>query len=461
MSGYDSGVCRSVKLAETEFLLDTTHPQRGSGPRIIPRSEHIVSRANVSGSALKVLYRLRNSGFDAYLVGGGVRDLLLGMHPKDFDIVTDAHPEQVRKLFGNSRLIGRRFRLAHVRFGREIIEVATFRGKGDGSDERERAHSGRILRDNVYGSIDEDIWRRDFTVNALYYNIADFSVVDYTTGLEDIRRKTLRMIGDPVTRYREDPVRMLRVARFAAKLGFEIAQDTAEPIAELGHHVRDVPPARLFEEVLKLFRSGHAVASFRMLDDFGLLRHLFPATAALLEGNEGDTVRRFIERGLAGTDRRIAEDKPTTPAFLYAILLWPAVSRLAASLKDSGAREFEAMAEASTRVAAEQQRCTALPKRFSVPMKEMFALQRRFATRRGARAARVMQHRQFRAAYDFLLLRSRSGEVEAELANWWSEVQTLPPAEREQAFNATKRRRGKRRRGGRRGGRRKPLSADA
>ena len=441
--------------------MDTTDPNPGHGPRIIPRSEHIVSRADVSDSALKVLYRLKNSGHAAYLVGGGVRDLLLGMHPKDFDIATDAHPEQIRKLFRNSRLIGRRFRLAHVRFGREIVEVATFRGMGAGSDQREHSDSGRILRDNVYGTIEEDVWRRDFTVNALYYNIADFSVVDYASGLEDIERRTLRMIGDPDTRYREDPVRMLRVLRFAAKLGFDIAPETAGPIAGLGDHVGDVPPARLFEEVLKLFQAGYAVRSFDLLVEFGLLGQLFPTTNALLEGAEGDAVRRFIELGLNGTDRRIAEDKPTTPAFLFAVLLWPAVSRSAAGLKASGASDYEAMAEASARIAAEQQHRTALPKRFAVPMKEIFGLQRRFDSRHGARAARLMQHRLFRAAYDFLLLRSRCGEVDAELANWWTDVQTLSSEEREQAFSANERRRGKRRRGGRRGGARKPLSADA
>ncbi len=441
--------------------MDTTDPQPGHGPRIIPRSEHILSRANVSRSALKVLYRLKNSGHDAYLVGGGVRDLLLGMHPKDFDIATDARPEQVRKLFGNCRLIGRRFRLAHVRFGREIIEVATFRGRGNGGDQREHSDRGRILRDNVYGTIDEDVWRRDFTVNALYYNIADFSVVDYASGLEDIRCRTLRMIGDPDTRYREDPVRMLRVLRFAAKLGFDIAPETAGPIAGLREHVGDVPPARLFEEVLKLFQTGHAVRSFDLLVEYGLLGQLFPATNALLEGAEGDAVRRFIELGLGGTDRRIAADKPTTPAFLFAILLWPVVSRSAAALKASGASDYEAMAQASVRLAAEQQHRTALPKRFGVPMREIFGLQRRFANRRGARAARLLEHRQFRAAYDFLLLRSRCGEVDAELADWWTDVQTLSPDEREKAFSANKRRRGKRRRRGRRGGARKRLSADA
>ena len=223
-------------------------------PKIVPRAEHGISRANISENSLKVLYRLRNAGFGAFLVGGGVRDLLLGRHPKDFDVVTDAHPEQIKQLFRNARLIGRRFRLAHVRFGRDIVEVATFRAaaNGDtdsGADDRAHSESGRILRDNVYGTIEEDIWRRDFTINALYYNIADFSVWDFTTGFEDIRTRTLRLIGDPERRYREDPVRMLRAVRFAAKLGLTIAPESAEPIFALGAHLRDVPAARLTREL--------------------------------------------------------------------------------------------------------------------------------------------------------------------------------------------------------------------
>jgi poly(A) polymerase len=229
--------------------LNDTDPKSRAIPAIIPRSEHNLSRSNVSSNALKVLYRLRNSGFQAFIVGGGVRDLLLGRHPKDFDVVTDALPEQIEDLFGNCRLIGRRFRLAHVRFGRDIVEVATFRATAaEPEDERAHSDSGRILRDNVYGSIGEDVWRRDFTVNALYYTIADFSVWDYVGGLADVQSRTLRLIGDPETRYREDPVRMLRVVRFAAKLDFSIAPEAEEPLSRLGKQLRDVPPARLFDE---------------------------------------------------------------------------------------------------------------------------------------------------------------------------------------------------------------------
>lgn len=440
---------------------DTDRKSRPAA-KIIPRSEHGISRANVSENALKVLYRLKKSGFQAFLVGGGVRDLLLGGHPKDFDIATDAHPEEIKRCFRNSRLIGRRFRLAHIRFGREIIEVATFRAASNGADadadvdvDREHSESGRILRDNVYGTIEEDIWRRDFTINALYYNIADYSVWDFTTGLEDIRSRTLRLIGDPHTRYREDPVRMLRAVRFAAKLDFAIAAESAEPILELGSHLNDVPAARLFDEVLKLFQTGHGLRSFELLRQYGLFKYLFAATDAVLEGAEGAQAKRLIELGLANTDRRIAEDKPVTPMFLYAVLLWPVIRELATKLEADGDSPFAAMNEACYRASSGQQQRTSLPKRFGVPMKEMLAMQHRFLQRRGARAARLLEHKRFRAAYDFLLLRAQSGEVDAELADFWTEVQEQSAAERRESFGVKRRRR----RGGR--GRRSPTSQGA
>jgi poly(A) polymerase len=442
--------------------LNVTDPQSRPGLTIVPRSEHGISRSNVSENALKVLYRLKNAGFGAFLVGGGVRDLLLGKHPKDFDIVTDAHPEQIKDLFRNARLIGRRFRLAHVRFGRDVVEVATFRaavtGNGNGEhDDRSLSDSGRILRDNVYGTIEEDIWRRDFTVNALYYNIADFSVWDFTTGFEDIRSRTLRLIGDPQTRYREDPVRMLRAVRFAGKLGFELAPETAKPILELGSHLRDVPPARLFEEVLKLFQSGHAVRSFELLVQYDLLAYLFPSTSAVLAGEHGAAALDFIRQGLANTDARIAEDKPVTPMFLYAVLLWPAIKELTETLlPHADGNEFEAMNEASHRVVTEQVIRTSLPKRFSAPMREMLAMQRRFNTRQGARAARLLEHKRFRAAYDFLLLRAHCNEVETEVADWWTEIQQRQPAAQRDAMGAKSKRGAKRRRGGRRARRSAP-----
>ena len=449
---YHSGLYRPVKLGNGR-LLNEIHPR--PAPTIIPRSEHGISRSNVSENALKVLYRLKNSGFQAFLVGGGVRDLLLGLRPKDFDIATDAHPEEIRRLFRNSRLIGRRFRLAHVRFGRDIVEVATFRAGGNGEDSSNQRHSdsGRILRDNVYGSIDEDIWRRDFTVNALYYNIEDYSVWDYTGGMEDLRNKTLRLIDDPWVRYREDPVRMLRAARFAAKLGFTIAPDTAAPIHDLGPLLADVPAARLFDETLKLFQTGHAVRSFDKLVEYDLLGYLFPSAAALMRDDDGDSVAAFIRKGLENTDERVAEDKSISPMFLFAVFLWPGVRRLAEKLaQDQNIRDYEAMQEAMYRIVAEQTARTSVPKRFSVPMKEVLALQRRFMTQKGVRAARFLEHKCFRAAYDFLVLRSRCGEVDPEIADWWTRVQETDEEGRREAFEISGRRR--RRKRPRRGARR-------
>jgi poly(A) polymerase len=429
--------------------LNDTDLKSRIGPAVIPRSQHNISRADISPNALKVLYRLKNAGFEAFLVGGGVRDLLLGKHPKDFDVATNAEPDQIKELFRNCRLIGRRFRLAHVRFGRDVVEVATFRAAAAELDDDERAHSdsGRILRDNVYGSIDEDVWRRDFTVNALYYNIADFSIWDYVNGFEDVKARTLRLIGDPETRYHEDPVRMLRAARFAAKLDFELAPETAAPIATLGRLLKDVPPARLFDELLKLFHSGHAERSFDLLVKYDLLQYLFSDTSRLLATTARDTILKFVRLGLRSTDERIIADKPVTPMFLYAVMLWFPIKDQAERLQQEGWDDSQALFEASQRVVAGQQ--TAFPRRFSAPMKELLAMQWRFGQRRGARAARLLQHKRFRAAYDFLLLRAACGEVDRETVDWWTEVQALSPAD-QQRMLGLKRRQGRRRRGGRR-----------
>ena len=434
------------------FLNDTEFQSRVE-PVIVPRSEHNVSRANISPNALKVLYRLKSAGFEAFLVGGGVRDLLLDRHPKDFDVVTDADPDQIQDVFRNCRLIGRRFRLAHVRFGRDVVEVATFRAAGAEAEADDRAHSdsGRILRDNVYGTIDEDVWRRDFTVNALYYNIADFSIWDYVNGVADVRARTLRLIGDPEKRYREDPVRMLRAVRFAAKLDFTLAPETAAPIASLGGLLKDVPSARLFDELLKLFQSGHAVRSFELLLQYDLLRYLFRDTQASLDTPDRDKIIDFIRRGLESTDRRVHEDKPVTPMFLYALFLWFPIQALARRLEGEGWNDGQAMLEASQRIVAAQQ--TSFPRRFSSPMKELLSMQWRFGQQQGARAARLLEHKRFRAAYDFLVLRAACGEVEQATVDWWTGIQNLPPEEQSKLLSS-KREGGRRRRGGRRRSRR-------
>ena len=431
--------------------MNDTEPQPSAGPTIVPRPEHNLSRDGISSNALKVLYRLKNTGHQAFLVGGGVRDLLLGLNPKDFDVATDAHPEEIRKLFRNSRLIGRRFRLAHVRFGREVIEVVTFRSSASGiTGDRQHSDSGRILRDNVYGTIDEDIWRRDFTVNALYYNITDFSIWDYTSGMADVASRTMRLIGDPRTRYREDPVRMLRAVRLAAKLDFEIAKDSASPIRELGKLLRDVPPARLYDETIKLFQSGHAVRSLELLQEFDLLRYLFPHTATAINSDQTGKVLKFIYEGLTNTDRRVQEDEPVTPMFLYAIMLWYPILDLAQRIRiGEKSSEIEALLDACDELVAEQQAYTSYPRRFSIPMKDVLVMQRRFENRRGVRAHRLLNHKCFRAAYDFLLLRAHCKETDSELAEWWTEVQTLSLRAQREAFSLERQRSSKRRRASR------------
>ncbi|MDI9240358.1 polynucleotide adenylyltransferase PcnB [Lysobacter sp. LF1] len=395
--------------------------------QIIPRDQHNVSRRDISPNALRVLYRLREGGFTACLVGGAVRDLLIGGHPKDFDVATDATPEEVRALFRNCRLIGRRFRLAHVVYGREIIEVATFRSNSDdGSGDRETHEGGRLLRDNVYGTIEEDAVRRDFTANALYYAIEDFSVRDYVGGYEDVRNRLMRLIGDPETRYREDPVRMLRAVRLAAKLDFEIEAATAAPIPQLAPLLREAAPARLFEECLKLFLSGHAVASFQGLERHGLLGALLPETAAALKSNRSGALRRMLLEGLKGTDARVANDEPVSPAFLFALLLWPAYCRALASLQAQGVHIAEAQRRAADRVTVHQLEAIALPRRFSLPMQEIWLLQPRFSQRQRKRVFRLLAHPRFRAAFDFLTLRLSASDEHAEDVAFWREAQEKP-----------------------------------
>lgn len=399
------------------------HPLPHPVLRSIPREQHVISRRDISPNALRVLYRLREGGFGAYLVGGAVRDLLLGLHPKDFDVATDATPEQVKSLFRNCRLIGRRFRLAHVVYGREIIEVATFRANSDdGSGDRE-LEDGRLVRDNVYGTIEDDAIRRDFTCNALYYAIEDFSVRDYVGGYEDVQARVMRLIGDPETRYREDPVRMLRAVRLAAKLDFTIEPATAAPIPLLAPLLGEAAPARLFEEMLKLFLSGHAVASFERLEAHGLLGALLPETAAALRSNRSGALRRMLVQGLANTDARVAADEPVSPAFLFALLLWPAYCRALAGLQAQGMHAEEAQRRAADRVTLHQVQTIALPKRFSLPMQEIWLLQQRFSSRQRKRVFRLLANPRFRAAFDFLVLRLAASDSHAADVEFWRQAQ--------------------------------------
>ena len=445
-----------------------------------------MSRALIAPSALKVLYRLKDGGYQAFLVGGCVRDILLGITPKDFDVATDALPDEVRGLFRNCRLIGRRFRLAHVRFGEHVVEVATFRaehaadepdvegsieeGEGEAEVESELAadpddrrvldERGRLLRDNVYGSIGQDVWRRDFTCNALYYNIGDFSIWDYVGGFADIQARVLRLIGDPETRYREDPVRMLRAVRFQSKLGFSLDPATAEPLPRLSTLIDGVPPARLLDEVQKLYLTGSARRAHELLREHGLFEHLFPATAAHLAAEPAGVAARVLRAGLESTDGRAREGRSLTPMFLFAVLLFGPVSAAAQRRFDAGMPASQAIAEACDEVVSAQCRRISLPKRYSIPMREMLALQPRFHRRAGRKALSLLSHPRFRAAYDFLLLRAEAGAEDPALARWWTEIQELPAEERVTRAEALqpepgqpdtprrRRRRGGRRRGG-------------
>lgn len=486
-------------------------------PRVIARADHTISRSDISHNALRVLYRLKDAGFQAFLVGGGVRDLLLGRHPKDFDIATNALPDEVRSLFRNCRLVGRRFRLAHVIFGREIIEVATFRastapspndepptdldaeveaenGSGELNEEdleeveRQRAEEqpadggtddggtvdegaadaaeeqragdrveqprriatgltgvdharvldthGRLLRDNVYGGIEEDVWRRDFTANALYYNIADFSLWDFVGGAEDIAARRLRLIGDPETRYREDPVRMLRAARFQAKLGFELDEATAAPIPALRGLLARVPPARLFDETQKLFLTGHGERSLEVLRSHELLGVLFPAVERYLGSHPGSLVEQLLRQGLRNTDARVAADRPVTASFLFSLLLYGPIAGLIESLPPQRWHEIGTIVGACERALREASVRVSIPRRIGLAVREMYALQPRLEHPRGRRVLRLLEQPRFRAAFDLLMLRAQLGLAAAGTAQWWSELQELSPEARLQRIDA-------------------------
>jgi len=401
--------------------------------QIFQRQEHGISRKDISENALKVLYRLNKAGYDAYLVGGGVRDLLLDKQPKDFDIATNATPEEIKKLFRNCRLIGRRFRLAHILFGRDVIEVATFRGhhadaKPSIKDKQQvssQSQEGMLLRDNVYGTIDEDAERRDFTINALYYSIKDFTVTDYANGVHDLENRIIRLMGDPETRYREDPVRMLRAVRFAAKLDMEIESNTAAPIPQLANLLQDIPAARLFEESLKLLQSGDGLATYKLLRKYDLFQQLFPLLSEHFTEDNGSQTEQMIEHILAATDRRIAEEKRVNPAFMYAAMLWyPMVTRAEEISITSGLAYYDAFMVASNDILDEQVKSIAIPRRFTTTVRDIWQQQIRFSRRSGKRAFKMLEHPKFRAAYDFLEMRGNfESEDIATLAGWWNEFQ--------------------------------------
>ncbi|HEX6267160.1 MAG TPA: polynucleotide adenylyltransferase PcnB [Burkholderiales bacterium] len=391
----------------------------------VPRERHGLSRDAISPAAAKVCAALREGGFAAYVVGGAVRDLLLGIVPKDFDIATDARPEQIKPLFRRALIIGRRFRLVHVLMGPETVEVSTFRAAD--TETAEKDEHGRVLRDNVFGTIEEDARRRDFTVNALYFDPATEEVVDFHGGLADLKKRTLRVIGDPATRYREDPVRMLRAVRLAAKLGLRLDAETRAPIRDMAPLMDRVPPARLFDEMLKLLLSGHASACLRQLRDVGLHKGLLPLLDVILEQPLGE---RFVTLALAQTDERVLAERPVSPAFLFAALLWHEVLAASKARQARGERPVAALEHAMDEVLDTQCAKLAITRKLTATMREVWAMQPRFEQRSGSRAFRLLETPRFRMAYDFLALRAASGEVPADLEEWWRAFQSADPEAR-------------------------------
>jgi poly(A) polymerase len=411
------------------------HPR--TTPEVLSSRQHSLARTHLSRNAVNVVERLQHAGYQAYVVGGCVRDLLLDLPPKDFDVATSATPEQVRSEFRNSRVIGRRFKLVHVHFGRDIIEVATFRANHPEVDDDEDDHlqtssrneSGRILRDNVYGTLEDDAQRRDFTINALYYDPRTERILDYANGVHDIRNRLIRLIGDPEQRYLEDPVRMLRAVRFAAKLDFSIEKHSAAPIRRLAHLLHDIPAARLFEEVLKLFLAGRAERTFDLLQEYGLFAPLFPASAQALK-EQPQYAGTLIRQALINTDERIRLGKPVTPAFLFAALLWPALPARVQEMQERGMPPIPAMQEAAHQLISEQCQRIAVPKRFTLPIREIWDMQERLPRRQGKRADLLLENPRFRAGYDFLLLRESAGEQTDGLGDWWTDYQDVSDSER-------------------------------
>jgi poly(A) polymerase len=380
----------------------------------VARAEHGLAREAISPAAAKVCALLREAEFQAYVVGGAVRDLLLGIEPQDFDVATDARPEQIKPLFRRAIIIGRRFRLVHVMMGAETVEVSTFRAADP--DTAEKDEHGRVLRDNVFGTQAEDARRRDFSVNALYYDPAIEEVVDFHGGLADLKKRVLRVIGDPETRYREDPVRMLRAVRLAAKLGLTLDAATREPIRRLAPLMERVPPARLFDEMLKLLLSGHASACLRQLREVGLHKGLLPLLDVILEQPLGE---RFVTLALAQTDERVLSERPVSPAFLFAALLWHEVLAAWKARESRGERSIPALENAMDEVLDTQCAKLAITRRLTATMREIWGMQPRFDMRSGQRPYRAVESPRFRMAYDFLALRAASGEVPAELEAWW------------------------------------------
>ncbi|MBI3729047.1 MAG: polynucleotide adenylyltransferase PcnB [Burkholderiales bacterium] len=400
-------------------------------PTVLNHKDHGIDPQMVSANAIRITQTLQENGFKAFVVGGAVRDLLTGVKPKDFDIATNATPEQVKRLFRRAFIIGRRFQIVHVMFGQDLLEVTTFRGSAtDGAPKDEH---GRVLRDNTFGEQYEDAARRDFTVNAMYYDPASQIVLDYHGGMKDIKKKTLRIIGVPEARYREDPVRMLRVVRFAAKLNFTIDASTRAPIAVMAPLINNVPAARVFDETLKLLTSGHAMACLQQLRKEGLHHGLMPLLDVVLEQPLGE---KFVTLALANTDERVQQGKPVSPGFLFASLLWHQVVEKWEAYKAAGEFPIPALHLAADDVLNTQTDALAIQRKIGSDMRDIWAMQPRFEKRAGKTPYKVLEHPRLRAGYDFLLLRCASGEIDEEIGEWWTDFMEGDSADREQLINS-------------------------
>lgn len=373
--------------------------------------------------------RLTSAGYEAYLVGGAIRDLLVKQKPKDFDIATSATPQQIKKVIRQARIIGRRFKLVHIPFHRDIIEVATFRSHEPIDTNMQTNDRGMLIEDNVYGTLEQDAWRRDFAANSLYYHVETESIIDFTQGFQDMQEKCLRMIGVPDTRYHEDPVRMLRAVRFSAKLGFSIAPDTAEPMTRLNHLLTQVSGSRLFDEMVKLYQGGHASTAQKLLEQYGLFQQLFPSASAVPKHYP---MQAFLQFALESTDTRVRMRKPVNPAFLFAVILWFPMKIRAKILQNAGADPFPALDQAFSQVISEQCKIITIPKRHAQVIRDIWHLQSRFAKRSGNKAHHLFQHPRFRAAYDFFVLRALANEESLEVAKWWTTFQEVDEKVQEQ-----------------------------
>jgi len=430
------------RILRRDPMVKPTQANHTGAPKRIPKKAHRIDPHLLSKNAVKVTHTLQQAGYEAFIVGGAVRDLALGISPKDFDVATNATPDQVQRLFRKARLIGRRFQIVHVTFfGKghpEIIEVSTFRALLDNAGDHV-AESGRILRDNVWGSQGEDAARRDFTINALYYDPASETVLDYHGGMADMQQKTLRMIGDPAKRYREDPVRMLRAVRFAAKTGFELDPATRAPIATLGTLLNDVPPARLFDEILKLLMSGYSWAAIQGLQKAGLHHDLLPLLDHILdEGEDSKGANNFVKLALANTDDRIQSGKSVSAGFLFATLLWPDLLKKWKANSSKGMANIPALHDAMDDTIATQSSGMTIQRRFESDMREIWSMQPRFERRVGRYPYRLIESPRFRAGYDFMLLRCATGELNPAIGQWWTDFIAADPARQDELMASAK-----------------------